>query len=107
VTKLILKNHGSQSNSTKQRHRQITQTKNQKKGKTMTSLEELSTQFQKHNSKKRVNETASQCLRHLVSIGRKGDPVGDKIDLKKPRHHKHSSKHTNKDTGKEQKTQKQ
>jgi hypothetical protein len=32
--------------------------------------------------------------------------VGDKIDLKKSRHHKHSSKHKNKDTGKEQKNTK-
>ena len=41
----------------------------------MTSLEEPSTQFQKHNSKKRVIEKASHCLCHLVSIGRKGDQL--------------------------------
>jgi hypothetical protein len=76
--------HHKATANKKQRHRQRTQTKKTKKSKTMTSLLEPSTKFKKHNSKKRVIEKASQCLRHFVSIGRKGDPVGDKIDLKNP-----------------------
>ena len=45
------------------------------------------------------------CIDFLRSISSLTDlrPVGDKIDLKKSRHHKHSSKHKNKDTGKEKK----
>ena len=46
-----------------------------KTNKTMTSLEEPRTQFQKHNSNKRVTEKASHCLCHLVSIGRETDQL--------------------------------
>ena len=48
--------------------------KNNKKNKTI-SLEEPWTQFQKHNSKKRVIEKASHCLCHLVSFGRQRDQL--------------------------------